>query len=87
MSELPKVTLFSKNDCGLCREAESLLRRLASKRRFDIEVVDIEGDIELNRRYWLRIPVIAIAGEEVAAAPIDEQALKKSLSRLLGHSG
>ncbi|MBI2912420.1 MAG: glutaredoxin family protein [Chloroflexi bacterium] len=74
-----KVTLYTKEECGLCREAEELLRRLARKIRFDLELVDIEGHPDLHSRYWDRVPVVAVEGKEVAAAPLDEGRLRAVL--------
>ena len=70
-----RVTLYTKAGCGLCQEAASMLKRLQKQTRFEIEYVYIEDDVGANERYGLRIPVIAVDGEEVAAAPLDESQL------------
>ncbi len=75
-----KVTLFTKDDCGLCKEAERLLLRLQKKLRFDVEFVDIEANSAVFDRYWARVPVVAVDGKEVAAAPLDEHRLRVALS-------
>ena len=31
-----KVTLYTKEECGLCREAEDILRRLSRKIHFEL---------------------------------------------------
>ena len=74
-----KVTLYTKGECGLCGEAEEILRRLGRKIHFDLELVDIEHDPELRGRYWDRVPVVAVEGQEVAAAPLDEGRLRAVL--------
>jgi glutaredoxin len=74
------VTLFSKGECGLCREAEEMLRRLGRRLSLELEIVDIEGDPALFERYRDRVPVVAVAGREIAAAPLDEELLRASLS-------
>ena len=74
-----KVTLYTKDECGLCREAEEILRRLGRKIHFDLELVDIERDPELRSRYCDRVPVVAVEGKEVAAAPLDEARLRAVL--------
>ncbi len=76
-----RVTLYTKADCGLCEEAASMLKRLQKQRRFEIEYVDIEADAGATERYGLRIPVIAVDGEEVASAPFDEKQLAAILLR------
>jgi glutaredoxin len=74
-----KVTLFTKPDCGLCHEAEAMLRRMSGKIRFELELVDIDADSSAYTSYRDRIPVIAVNGEEVAAAPLDEKRLASLL--------
>jgi glutaredoxin len=64
------VTLFSRPGCHLCDEAERILRRLGAGSRFTLDVVDIESDDDLLRRYMLEIPVVAVDGAEVARAPL-----------------
>ena len=74
------VILYTKQDCGLCQEAEALLRRLQRKNHFDLEFVDIEIDDAAHALYWARIPVVTVDGTEVASAPIDEKQLEAALT-------
>jgi glutaredoxin len=76
-----RVTLYTKAHCGLCEEAAAMLKRLQKQSRFEIEYVDIEADAGANQRFASRIPVIAVDGKEVAAAPIDEKQLTSILLR------
>jgi thiol-disulfide isomerase/thioredoxin len=66
-------------DCGLCRKAEAMLRRLQQKIRFDVILVDIGADDDFFRKYWDRVPVVLVDGAEVAAAPVDEKRLAAAL--------
>lgn len=75
-----KLTLFTKAECGLCRQAEEALLRLRKKIPFELELVDIEGDQALYGLYWDRVPVLAVDGKEVAAALLDEGRLQALLS-------
>lgn len=76
-----KVTLYTKKNCGLCREAEEAILRLRGKKQFELELVDIERDQAAFDRYGDRIPVVAVDGKEVAGAPLDERRLSALLSR------
>ena len=58
-----------------------MLKCLQKQTRFEIEYVYIEADAGANERYGSRIPVIAVDGDEVAAAPLDE----KQLTAILLH--
>jgi len=74
-----KVTLYTSAECGLCRKAEVVLRRLQAKIRFDLDLVNINEDDVLFRQFWDRIPVVMVDGQEVAAAPVDEKRLVAAL--------
>lgn len=76
-----KVTLYTRAGCGLCDRADALLKRLKEQANFEMAYVDLDADSEAEKRYWARIPVIAVDGEEVAAAPIDEVQLTAILLR------
>lgn len=74
------VTLYTKKECGLCEKAERMLQRIQKTVDFELHLVDIEGEEEVYRRYWARIPVVAVEGKEVAEAPIDEAHLRAVLA-------
>jgi glutaredoxin len=76
-----KVTLYTKAECGLCEEAEAMLRRLQRKIRFQLDYVDVEADAAAHEKYGERIPVITIDDQVVAAAPLDEAGLEALLRR------
>ena len=81
MSARPVVTLYVTGDCHLCAEAERLLRRLAREMGFRLELVDISSDAALYERYGLAVPVLALDGEAVLSAPLDERRVREALAR------
>ena len=78
MSPLP-VTLYTRSDCHLCEDARALLDTLGEELGFVVEAVDIDGEAELRARYNEAVPVVAVAGEEIARAPIRAGALEAVL--------
>lgn len=76
-----RVTLYTAEGCGLCREAEQLLLRLGERIHFELEIVSIEADAALYERYWARVPVVLVDGREVATAPLDERRVAAALRR------
>jgi glutaredoxin len=74
------VTLYSRPGCHLCEDAEHILRTLLPGAGYHLEVVDIESDDALLRRYMLEIPVVAVDGQEVARAPLSRQLLEDLLA-------
>jgi hypothetical protein len=67
----PVLTLYRRQDCHLCDDAEILVRdELALRARaghppVTVTHVDIGGDAALEERYGHHLPVLAIGGEEV----------------------
>ena len=45
------ITLYTRAGCHLCEEAERVLRAEQAARPFRLELVDIDRDPELARRY------------------------------------
>lgn len=74
-----EVTLYRKDGCGLCDQAEAMLARIAKRIPLRVTPVDIDSDPTLQARYFLEIPVITIGNEEIARAPISERALEAKL--------
>jgi len=83
MPPLPAVTLYGRDGCPLCEEAAKLLASLAPRLGFVVERVDIESGDELLRRYIFEIPVVAVAGRDVAKAPIYPGPLEDALREAL----
>jgi glutaredoxin len=79
VSRRPRVTVYTRAGCHLCTQAEAVVARVA--RRADVEVVDIDGDPALVARYTVRVPVVAVDGEEVAEFEVDPTALRAALRR------
>lgn len=77
------VTLYGKPDCCLCDEAHAALERMGAGHAFALEVVDITTDEVLHKRFLVRIPVVALDGEELYDYAVDERDLA---SRLAGDS-
>jgi glutaredoxin len=74
------VILYTKTNCGLCAEAEDLLRSLQQSIRFELELVYIEDEHSLLEAYEDRVPVVTVDGREVASAPLSEPAVRAAVS-------
>lgn len=78
------ITVHVREGCHLCDEALGLLRPLAAEFSVGLEVVDIEADDDLHRRYLERIPVVGLDGEELYDFFVDEPDLRRRLGNRLG---
>lgn len=62
---LLRLTLYSRPRCHLCEDMIAGLRRLQAGDRFEFDVVDVDGDPALERRYGEKIPVLACGEHEI----------------------
>jgi glutaredoxin len=79
-----KVVIYSRADCHLCEEAEKNVREVLVEIHFGLEVIDINGDQELERLYGEEVPVITINGDVHDYYKVDKQRLRKALRALNG---
>ena len=79
-----KVVIYSRANCHLCEEAEKNVREVLIEIHFDLEVIDINGDQELERLYGEEVPVITINGDMHDYYKVDKQRLLKALRALNG---
>lgn len=79
------VTLYRKQGCGLCDQAELTLAKISKRVPLHVRTVDIDSDEALQRRYFLEVPVVVVRGEEVARAPISERVLADTLAERASH--
>ncbi|MGH3100875.1 MAG: glutaredoxin family protein, partial [Thermoleophilia bacterium] len=62
---MTRVTLYTRTGCHLCEEAERVLRQEQPAAGFRLELVDIDHDPALANRYGVRVPVVAVDGEDL----------------------
>ncbi|HUN73437.1 MAG TPA: glutaredoxin family protein [Steroidobacteraceae bacterium] len=79
-----RLLLVQRPGCGLCEEMLAALERLSRSLELPaIELIDVESDTELNRRYGLNVPVLLLDGTVVCRHRLDAP----ELLRLLRASG
>ena len=72
------AVLYGQPGCHLCEDAQAGLARLAGRYPHTLDVVDINSEPDLRRRYWDRIPVLVIGGREYEA-PLSPMLLERAL--------
>jgi hypothetical protein len=66
-----RFKVVSREDCDLCEELLAQLRQFCTTREAAIEVIDVDSDPELRRRYAHRVPVLLLDGEPVCHGHFD----------------
>ncbi|MDQ6858501.1 MAG: glutaredoxin family protein [Chloroflexota bacterium] len=67
------IRLYERAGCHLCDDAHRALRRIGLDRPLEIERVDIATEPDLERRYLVRIPVLAVGEDELDAAGLSDR--------------
>lgn len=76
-----QLTLYSRAGCHLCDEMRAVVEAVGRDVRFDLTVVDVDGDPRLLRAYGDEVPVLAVNGVKAFAARVDAPALRARLAR------
>ena len=73
------VVLYARPGCHLCDDARVVIEEARAEVAFVFQEVDIESDDALVRDYCLRIPVVAIDGDELFEISVDRTSLRGAL--------
>jgi glutaredoxin len=74
------VTLYGAAGCHLCDVAREVLDRERGLLGFDLNVVDISGDPELEARYREQIPVVFVAGRRAFTYRVEPAELARAIA-------
>jgi glutaredoxin len=72
-----EVVLYTGAGCGLCGEALRVLELQREPLGFELRVVDITGDAELEGRYREQIPVVEVNGRKAFKYQVDPAELRR----------
>jgi hypothetical protein len=74
------LILYSRPECHLCELLEAQVAPLLQGRAV-LKHVDVGSDPELERRYGLRVPVLAVDGAELSGYPLDRERVERFFSQ------
>ncbi len=77
-----EVTVYSRTGCHLCHVVVDQLEEIRKEKQFNLEVLLIDGDAELERKYGEQIPVTLINGQPHDYWRIDPVRFKAALDQL-----
>jgi glutaredoxin len=78
---VPQLILYYREGCHLCEVMLRALRGLQPRLGFELRLVDVDRDPELQRRYDEWVPVLFLGEREVCHYQLDEQALRQLLGQ------
>jgi glutaredoxin len=76
---LTHVVIYSKPGCHLCDEMKAIVDRVRRSTPFDLQVVDISDNEQLDAFYGLEIPVLEVNGKKAAKYRVTEAQFKQLL--------
>ena len=80
MTAPPRVTVYTRTDCGLCVKAEAEVARICAELGVGWTAVDVDTDPELRAEYGDRVPVIEVDGREHGFWRVEEERLRAALA-------
>jgi hypothetical protein len=78
--KLARVTLYTKPECGLCEDVHDVIKHVARRRAFELEVRNILERFEDYERYKHDIPVVLVEGKEIARHRMTEEQFEAALT-------
>jgi glutaredoxin len=79
MSE-PRITLYTRSNCHLCDDAKAVLNEITETTGERWQEISVDGDIELEREYGDRLPVIMLDGREHGYFRVEADRLLRDLN-------
>jgi len=75
------LTVYSREYCQLCHDMVEALESLQPVHCFRLEVVDVDEDEELERRYGEWVPLLVADGEPLCHYHLDRAAVAAYFAR------
>ena len=77
---MSRVVVYTAEGCRLCERALEVVRDAQAEFGFELELVDIGGNPELEARHREHLPVVEIDGERAFSYFVDPVALRARLA-------
>lgn len=78
----PLLTVFAREWCGLCDDMIAGLLPLGEQVGFEVDIVLIDDDDELQARYGTLVPVLEHAGVRICHHFLDLDAVRAHLAHI-----
>jgi thiol-disulfide isomerase/thioredoxin len=76
------LTVYGREHCHLCQDMLAALQELKPDYPFQLEVVDVDSDSDLQSRYGQRVPVLMAGNREICHYHFDLNAFARIFQRI-----
>ena len=78
-SSVSRVVFYTAAGCSLCARALEVVHEVRASTKFELEIVSIDGNPELEARYREHLPVVEIDGQRAFTHFVEPAALRAHL--------
>ncbi|MEQ1775048.1 MAG: glutaredoxin family protein [Burkholderiales bacterium] len=78
----PRLTVYGRTYCHLCDDMILALRTLQERFMFDLRIVDVDSNADLEAHFGEKVPVLMHEDRELCHYFIDEPVVTALLSNL-----
>lgn len=71
--------MYHRVGCHLCEQMTASLRLLQSELAFEFELIDIDKNEQLRKRYDVDVPVVVLGGEVVCYHFFEEEMVRQAI--------
>ena len=82
MPEPIRVDIYSRPGCHLCDVAKDVIETVRARFPFELRVIDVESDPQLESAYGTEIPVVLINGNKAFKYRVDPREFENKVERL-----
>jgi glutaredoxin len=76
-----ELILYTRRDCDLCREMESVIDEVIPRFQASLKRVEIDGDSALEAQFGIEVPVLFVNGRKAFKYRCTARELRKRLTR------
>ena len=77
-----RIEIYSRPGCHLCDQAKAVIEAYRSRYSLELETINVESSVELEKRYGMDIPVVVINGTEAFRHHVNAAELERKLNTL-----
>ena len=79
---MPLLTVYGREYCHLCHDMVAALEEIQTTLAFNLDIIDVDKDPQLEQIYGQLVPVLVADGEEICHYFLDRPALDAYFAKI-----